>query len=102
MGIITADWVIAEPGDTPLRNAAVRIDGNHITHVGSAADLLRQFPNDEVTDELLQKLQDAGVAAIETIYTNDLDQGAYISQTLRADDTPDQTAARVAIYRMMR
>ncbi len=58
--------------------------------------------NDEITDELLQKLQDAGVTSIETIYTNDLDQGAYISQTLRADDTPDQTAARVAIYRMMR
>jgi len=58
--------------------------------------------NDEITDELLLKLQEAGVATIETIYTNDLDQGAYISQTLRADDTPDQTAARVAIYRMMR
>src|SRR6516164_6419106 len=58
--------------------------------------------NDEVTDELLQKLLDAAVATIETIYTNDLDQGAYISQTLRSDDTPDQTAARVAIYRMMR
>src|SRR4029453_15697046 len=56
----------------------------------------------EITDELLAKLQEAGVATIETIYTNDLDQGAYISQTLRADDTPDQTAARVAIYRMMR
>ncbi|HEX9300933.1 MAG TPA: DNA-directed RNA polymerase subunit beta [Casimicrobiaceae bacterium] len=58
--------------------------------------------NDEITEELLQKLSDAGVAEIQTIYTNDLDQGAYISQTLRADDTPDQTAARVAIYRMMR
>ena len=39
---------------------------------------------------------------IQTLYTNDLDQGAYISQTLRADDTADQMAARVAIYRMMR
>jgi len=58
--------------------------------------------NDEVTDEVLQKLLDGGVTQIETIYTNDLDQGAYISQTLRSDDTPDQTAARVAIYRMMR
>jgi len=58
--------------------------------------------NDEVTEELLQKLADAGVTEIQTIYTNDLDQGAYISQTLRTDDTPDQTAARVAIYRMMR
>ncbi len=58
--------------------------------------------NEEVTEELLQKLSDAGVAEIQTIYTNDLDQGAYIAQTLRTDDTPDQTAARVAIYRMMR
>jgi len=58
--------------------------------------------NDEITEELLQKISGAGVASIETIYTNDLDQGAYISQTLRADDTPDQMAARVAIYRMMR
>jgi DNA-directed RNA polymerase subunit beta len=36
------------------------------------------------------------------LYTNDLDQGGYISQTLRADDTADQMAARIAIYRMMR
>ncbi len=58
--------------------------------------------NDELTDELLGKLRDAGVTDIQTLYTNDLDQGAYISQTLRTDDTADQTAARVAIYRMMR
>ena len=34
--------------------------------------------------------------------TNDLDQGPYISQTLRIDETADQYAAKVAIYRMMR
>ncbi|MDD5329470.1 MAG: DNA-directed RNA polymerase subunit beta [Sulfuricella sp.] len=58
--------------------------------------------NDEVTEELLEKLHAAGVAKINTIYTNDLDQGPYISQTLRVDETVDQGAARVAIYRMMR
>ncbi len=58
--------------------------------------------NDEITEELLVKLQAAGVAKINTLYTNDLDQGPYISQTLRIDETLDQTAARVAIYRMMR
>src|SRR6266511_362406 len=58
--------------------------------------------NDEITDELLAKLIEAGVAKIHTIYVNDLDQGPYISQTLKLDDTPDQTAARIAIYRMMR
>src|SRR5262252_5253597 len=58
--------------------------------------------NDEITDTLLAKLAEAGVESIKTVYTNDLDQGAYISQTLKIDETADQTAARVAIYRMMR
>ena len=58
--------------------------------------------NDEITEDLLDKLRDAGVKDIETLYVNDLDRGAYISQTLRIDETADQWAARVAIYRMMR
>lgn len=58
--------------------------------------------NDELTEETLAKLRQAGVKEIETLYTNDLDQGAYISQTLRMDETADQMAARIAIYRMMR
>ena len=36
------------------------------------------------------------------LYTNDLDQGAYISSTLRVDETVDALSAKVAIYRMMR
>ena len=58
--------------------------------------------NDEFTEELLKKLVDAKVGKIQTIYTNDLDQGPFISQTLRIDETADQLAAMVAIYRMMR
>ena len=58
--------------------------------------------NDEVTDDLLAKLSAAGIGEIRTIYTNDLPMGPFISQTLRTDDTPDQYAAKVAIYRMMR
>jgi DNA-directed RNA polymerase subunit beta len=58
--------------------------------------------NDEITDELLVKLAEAGVDKINTIYTNDLDHGGFISQTLRTDDTTDEYAAKVAIYRMMR
>src|SRR5690606_4354783 len=58
--------------------------------------------NEEITDQLLAKLRAAGVKQFETIYTNDLDQGPYISNTLRMDETPDQMAAQVAIYRMMR
>src|SRR5512141_721968 len=58
--------------------------------------------NDEITETMLAKLKEAEASSIQTIYTNDLDQGPYISQTLRMDETADQFAARVAIYRMMR
>jgi DNA-directed RNA polymerase subunit beta len=58
--------------------------------------------NDEITEELLEKLREAGIKEIKTLYVNDLDQGAYISQTLRADETADQLQAMVAVYRMMR
>ena len=58
--------------------------------------------NDEITEDVMNRLREAGVSEIQTLYTNDLDQGAYISQTLRMDETADQMAARIAIYRMMR
>ena len=58
--------------------------------------------NDELTEELLANLRVAGITDLETLYTNDLNQGPYISQTLRVDETVDQLAARIAIYRMMR
>src|SRR5512139_3961376 len=58
--------------------------------------------NDELTEDLLKKLRAANVQEIRTIYTNDLDQGPFISNTLRIDETGDQLAARIAIYRMMR
>ena len=58
--------------------------------------------NDEITETLLEKLSMAAVGRIQTLYVNDLDQGPYMSHTLRVDETADQQAARVAIYRMMR
>lgn len=58
--------------------------------------------NDEITESLLEKLAAAKVTEIKTLYSNDLDQGDFISQTLRIDEIPDQYSARVAIYRMMR
>jgi DNA-directed RNA polymerase subunit beta len=38
--------------------------------------------NDELTEALLKKLRAAGIKDIQCLYTNELDQGAYISQTL--------------------
>ena len=58
--------------------------------------------NEEITEDLLLKLAAAQIEQIQVLYTNDLDQGAYISSTLRVDETNDQYGAKVAIYRMMR
>ncbi|HET7413325.1 MAG TPA: DNA-directed RNA polymerase subunit beta, partial [Pararhizobium sp.] len=58
--------------------------------------------NDELTAESVNKLMQAGVGEIKTLYTNDLDQGPYISSTLRIDSTNTPLEALVEIYRMMR
>lgn len=58
--------------------------------------------NDEITEGLLAAMRAAGIQSIQTLFTNDLDRGSYISQTLRSDETSDQLTARIAIYRMMR
>ncbi|MCT6882369.1 MAG: DNA-directed RNA polymerase subunit beta, partial [Snodgrassella alvi] len=58
--------------------------------------------NDEITEELLAQFDIQGVKEISTLYINDLDQGGYVSNTLRTDETDGQQAARIAIYRMMR
>ena len=58
--------------------------------------------NDEITESVLDKFIEVGVGQIHTLYSNDLDHGDYISQTLSSDEVPDQYSAKVAIYRMMR
>ena len=58
--------------------------------------------NTEISDENLDALLKAGVKRIETLYTNDLDCGPFISDTLRSDATKTQLEAMVEIYRMMR
>ena len=58
--------------------------------------------NDEVTEELLEKLREAGIRTIKALFVNDLDRGPYISSTLRIDPTTTELEAMVEIYRMMR
>lgn len=58
--------------------------------------------NTELTEENLPALIDAGIDQIETLYTNDLDCGSFISDTLRTDPSKTQLEALVEIYRMMR
>ncbi len=58
--------------------------------------------NTELSLDLLTKLNQAGYKSISTLFTNDLDHGAYISETLRIDPSVDRLSALVEIYRMMR
>jgi len=58
--------------------------------------------NKEITNQLIEQLTAANVTDFQIIYTNDIDHGPYISDTLRADSTSTQLEALVEIYRMMR
>ncbi|WLQ13788.1 DNA-directed RNA polymerase subunit beta [Hahella aquimaris] len=58
--------------------------------------------NTEITDDVIEKIEKAGIKRIETLYTNDLDCGPFVSDTLRIDATRSQLEALVEIYRMMR
>jgi len=67
----------------------------------STGEMLAQA-NDEVSADLLDKMSEQGILSFEMIYTNDLDHGSYISDTLKIDPTSSQLEALVEIYRMMR
>lgn len=58
--------------------------------------------NTELSLEILEKLKKSSFNFIETLFTNDLDHGPYISETLRIDSSCDRTTALIEIYRVMR
>lgn len=67
----------------------------------STGELLAEA-NAEISNELLATLIEKGIKAVETLHFNDLDQGPYLSDTLRIDPTQNALEAQVEIYRMMR
>ncbi len=58
--------------------------------------------NSLITEEVVELIREAKLKSIETIYTNDLDCGPFISDTLRVDASRTELDALVEIYRMMR
>jgi len=58
--------------------------------------------NGELTADSIVKMAEKGVKSLRVLYTNDLDSGPYMSDTLRVDSTNNETEAQVEIYRMMR
>ncbi|MDG3084602.1 DNA-directed RNA polymerase subunit beta [Vibrio hannami] len=58
--------------------------------------------NQEISLEALANLSQAGHKNLQVLFTNDLDHGPFMSDTLRIDSTTDRISALVEIYRMMR
>ncbi|MEJ2609478.1 MAG: DNA-directed RNA polymerase subunit beta [Candidatus Thiodiazotropha sp.] len=58
--------------------------------------------NTEITEELMETLIEGGVKKLKTLFTNDLDHGSFLSETLRIDPSTNELEAQVEIYRMMR
>ena len=58
--------------------------------------------NDVITPETLAKLREEGIRRFDALYVNDVDEGSYLSDTLRTDLTTTNLEAQVEIYRMMR
>ncbi|MBZ6074544.1 MULTISPECIES: DNA-directed RNA polymerase subunit beta [Aeromonas] len=58
--------------------------------------------NQELSLEAIANLSQAGFKHFEVLFTNELDHGAYMSETLRIDSSSNRLEALVEIYRMMR
>ena len=98
---------VAELERAGVKNLVVPVDylhGKIMAHdvVDKPTGELLARANDELTSELLQRLIDKGIDHIQALYVNDLDQGPYISNTLRIDSSTTRLEALVEIYRMMR
>jgi len=91
-------------GISKLEVPAEFLVGKTISHdvVDKDSGELLAKANDELTPEMVESFLEKGVKDIRTLFTNDLDHGPYISETLRLDPTSNQLEAMVEIYRMMR
>ena len=80
------------------------IEGKILAHdiVNKETGELLAKANDILTKELIEEIISNKITQIETIYINDVDQGAYISNSLRIDPSSSKEEALIEIYRMMR
>lgn len=58
--------------------------------------------NTLIDHELLVKLADKNIKGFKILFTNDIDHGAYIADTLRADTVMSREEALIEIYKVMR
>ncbi|MFB0984063.1 MAG: DNA-directed RNA polymerase subunit beta, partial [Acinetobacter towneri] len=58
--------------------------------------------NTLLSHEIMVKLAEGGVKQFNILFTNDIDRGSFIADTLRADTTVGREDALVEIYKVMR
>src|SRR3954453_5667613 len=89
---------------TRLRVPREYVYGKVLSHdvVNSETGEVIAKANEVLTAASVEKLIEANITEVKTLYTNDLDRGPYISDTLRIDPTKTRLEALVEIYRMMR
>ena len=94
----------AVPDDYIGKKIAKKIIGKETidSETGEVKTEIIADTNAEITEELFEKILESGVESFNTLYSNDLDHGDFISQTLSSDEVENEYLAQVAIYRMMR
>ena len=95
---------LAKAGVKHLEVPPEYLDGRILAHdiVDEETGELLARANDELDSVAVASLIEKGVKKIGTLYVNDLDRGAFISNTVRIDATQSRLEALVEIYRMMR
>jgi DNA-directed RNA polymerase subunit beta len=58
--------------------------------------------NTVISHDILVKIAEAGVKQFNILFTNDIDRGSFIADTVRADVVRDRDEALVEIYKVMR
>ncbi|WP_010114066.1 DNA-directed RNA polymerase subunit beta [Acinetobacter sp. P8-3-8] len=58
--------------------------------------------NTVLSHEIMVKIAEGGVKQFNILFTNDIDRGSFIADTLRADTTSGREEALVEIYKVMR
>ncbi|MCB1925866.1 MAG: DNA-directed RNA polymerase subunit beta, partial [Gammaproteobacteria bacterium] len=95
---------LEEAGVNKLEVSTDFLVGRTVAHdvVDTESGELLAKANDEITAEMVEAFAEKGVKQVQTLFTNDLDHGPFISDTLRIDPTSNALEAMVEIYRMMR
>ncbi|ARW84726.1 MULTISPECIES: DNA-directed RNA polymerase subunit beta [Gammaproteobacteria] len=86
--------------EVPVEYVVGKVAAKNYTHPQTGEMVVTA--NQALSLEAVANLSQAGFKHFEVLFTNELDHGAYMSETLRIDSSSSRLEALVEIYRMMR